>query len=281
MIELPEEVSLDEYNFFNENIRFVWHKQEEEWYFSIVDVVKYLSESSDPKQYIKKMRSRDSELNSNWGTICTLVPMRTKDGKMRRVQASKIDGLFRIIQAIPSPKAEPFKMWLAQVGKERIDETVDPEISINRAVENYKKKGYSDKWIAQRLRGIEMRKELTDEWQRAGVKAGREFAILTDMLTNAWSGMSTREYKEFKDLKKENLRDNMTNTELALNMLAEVSTTELSKSKNPKGFNESKNVTLQGGTIAGNARKELEKALGKSIVSSSNAKDTKLLDEDL
>ncbi|MCC2864882.1 hypothetical protein LK494_02975 [Anaerovorax odorimutans] len=280
-MELPEEVSLDEYNFFNENIRFVWHKQEEEWYFSIVDVVKYLSESSDPKQYIKKMRSRDSELNSNWGTICTLVPMRTKDGKMRRVQASKIDGLFRIIQAIPSPKAEPCKMWLAQVGKERIDETIDPEISINRAVENYKKKGYSDKWITQRLRGIEMRKELTDEWQRAGIKAGREFAILTDMLTNAWSGMSTREYKEFKDLKKENLRDNMTNTELALNMLAEVSTTELSKSKNPKGFNESKNVTLQGGTIAGNARKELEKALGKSIVSSSNAKDTKLLDEDV
>lgn len=280
MIELPEEVSLDQYDFFNENIRFVWHKQEEEWYFSIVDVVTVLTESSDGRKYWNKLKQRLIEEGNETVTNCHQLKLKATDGKMRKTDVASMEQLFRIIQSIPSPKAEPFKMWLAQVGKERIDETIDPELSIDRAVENYKKKGYSDKWIAQRLRGIEMRKELTDEWQRAGVKAGREFALLTDMLTHAWSGMSTRQYKEFKDLKKENLRDNMTNTELALNMLAEVSTTELSKSKSPKGFHESKTVTLQGGGIAGNARKELEKALGKSIVSSSNAKDTKLLDEE-
>lgn len=191
-----------------------------------------------------------------------------------------MEGLFRIIQSVPSPKAEPFKQWLAKVGRERIDEITDPQQAIDRGVEYYKKKGYSDKWISQRLRGIETRKELTDEWQRAGVKAGKEFAILTDILTQAWSGMSTRQYKEHKGLKKENLRDNMTSTEIALNMLAEASTTELSKVKNPKGFSESKTITVQGGKIAGNARKELEAALGKSVISSSNASDIKQLDED-
>ncbi|MEE0740761.1 MAG: BRO family protein [Emergencia sp.] len=269
-----------DFEFFNSNIRHVWHKQNEEWYFSISDVIEHLTESTDPKQYIKKMRSRDPELNSNWGTICTPVPMIAKDGKMRRIQSATIEGLFRIIQSVPSPKAEPFKLWLAKVGKERIDEIADPQQAIDRAVEYYKKKGYSDKWIAQRLRGIETRKELTDEWQRAGVKAGKEFAILTDILTRSWSGMSTKQYKAHKGLKKENLRDNMTSTEIALNMLAEASTAELSKAKNPKGFDESKTVTKQGGKIAGNARKELEEALGKSVISSSNAKDMKLLDEE-
>lgn len=269
-----------DFEFFNSNIRHVWHKQNEEWYFSISDVIEYLTESTDPKQYIKKMRSRDPELNSNWGTICTPVPMIAKDGKMRRIQSATIEGLFRIIQSVPSPKAEPFKIWLAKVGKERIDEIADPQQAIDRAVEYYKKKGYSDKWIAQRLRGIETRKELTDEWQRAGIKAGKEFAILTDILTQSWSGMSTSQYKAHKGLRKENLRDNMTSTEIALNMLAEASTAELSKVKNPTGFDESKTVTKQGGKIAGNARKELEDALGKSVISSSNAKDMKLLDEE-
>ena len=182
---------------------------------------------------------------------------------MRKTDVASMEQLFRIIQSIPSPKAEPFKLWLAKVGKERIEEIADPQQAIDRAVEYYKKKGYSDKWIAQRLRGVETRKELTDEWQRAGVRAGKEFAILTDILTRSWFGMSTKQYKEYKNLKKENLRDNMTGTEIALNMLAEASTTELSKVKNPKGFDQSKEVTSQGGKIAGNARKELEEALGK------------------
>ena len=256
----------------------MWDEEKEEWYFSVEDVVLILSESTDVKQYIKKMRKRDPELNSNWGTICTPVPMISKDGKLRRIQAATVEGLLRIIQSVPSPKAEPIKQWLAQVGSERIDEMIDPEIAIDRAVEYYKQKGYSDKWIAQRIRGIEARKELTDEWQRAGVRAPKEFAMLTNVLTQAWSGMNTGQYKELKGLHKENLRDNMTNTELALNMLAEVSATELSKVKNPEGFEESQDVTAKGGTIAGNARRELEKALGKSIISSHNANDMKLLD---
>ena len=266
------------FEFFNERIRYVWDKEKEEFYFSVVDVIQVLTDSVDPKQYIKKMRVRDVVLDSNWGTICTPVRMLCGDRKMRKIQAATVEGLLRIIQSVPSPKAEPIKLWLAQVGSERIDEMIDPEIAIDRAVEYYRQKGYPDKWITQRVRSIEARRDLTDEWQRAGVKSGSEFAVLTNVLTRAWSGMNTGQYKELKGLHKENLRDNMTNTELALNMLAEVSAAELSKVKNPEEFEESQDVTVQGGTIAGNARRELEKALGKSVISSSNANDMKLLD---
>ena len=266
------------FEFFNERIRYVWDKEKEDFYFSVVDVIQVLTDSVDPKQYIKKMRVRDVVLDSNWGTICTPVRMLCGDRKMRKIQAATVEGLLRIIQSVPSPKAEPIKLWLAQVGSERIDEMIDPEIAIDRAVEYYRQKGYPDKWITQRVRSIEARRDLTDEWQRAGVKSGSEFAVLTNVLTRAWSGMNTGQYKELKGLHKENLRDNMTNTELALNMLAEVSAAELSKVKNPEGFEESQDVTVQGGTIAGNARRELEKALGKSVISSSNANDMKLLD---
>lgn len=273
---LPE----DDFEFFDGNIRSVWHKQQEEWYFSVVDVIRVLTDSADPKQYIKKMRARDPELDSKWGTICTPLGMRAADGKMRKASAANMEQIFRLIQSVPSPKAEPLKQWLAKVGSERIEEMIDPEIAIDRAVSYYQQKGYSDKWISQRLNAIEARKELTDEWQRAGVKASREFAALTNVLTAAWSGMSTQKYKSYKGLRKENLRDNMTNTELALNMLAEVSATELSRVKNPQGFSESKDIANQGGKIAGNAREDLEKALGRSIISPKNAKSMKLLDEE-
>lgn len=280
MENLPEEIAQDEFEFFNENIRYAWHKQEEEWYFSVVDVVQVLTESSDGRKYWNKLKQRLKEEGNETVTNCHQLKLKAADGKMRKTDVATMEQLFRIIQSVPSPKAEPFKQWLAKVGRERIDEITDPQQAIDRGVQYYKKKGYSDKWIAQRLRGIETRKELTDEWQRAGVKAGKEFAILTDILTQSWSGMSTRQYKEHKGLKKENLRDNMTSTEIALNMLAEASTTELSKVKNPKGFSESKTITVQGGKIAGNARKELEAALGKSVISSLNASDVKQLDED-
>lgn len=280
---VPAEVAQEEFDFFNENIRYVWHKQEEEWYFSIVDVIGALTDQQDyqsARNYWKVTKKRLADEGFEPVTNCNRLKLKAADGKMRKTDVATMEQLFRIIQSVPSPKAEPFKQWLAKVGRERIDEITDPQQAIDRGVEYYKKKGYSDKWISQRLRGIETRKELTDEWQRAGVKAGKEFAILTDILTQSWSGMSTRQYKEYKGLKKENLRDNMTSTEIALNMLAEASTTELSKVKNPKGFSESKAVTAQGGAIAGNARKELEAALGKSVISSSNASDVKQLDED-
>lgn len=218
--------------FESKEIRTAWDSEKEEWYFSIQDVVEALTDSADVKQYIKKMKSRDPELNLNWGTICTLVTMTAADGKSRRVQATDTKGMLRIIQSISSPKAEPFKQWLAMVGSQRLDETADPELAIQRALYNYKKKGYSDKWITQRLKSIEFRKELTDEWDRAGIK-DLEYAILTNELTKAWAGMTTGEYKAYKGLKKESLRDNMTNTELVLNMLAEVSTTEISRAKCP------------------------------------------------
>ncbi len=204
--------------FFNDHdIRKVWHSGEEEWYLSIIDVVRVLTDSSDPKQYIKKLRIRDKELHSKWGTICTPLQMLAPDGKLRKTQAANIEGILRIIQSIPSPKAEPFKKWLAKVGSERLEEIANPEIAMERAVATYKAKGYSDKWISQRLRSIEIRKELTDEWQNAGINTSKEFAALTNILTTAWSGHSVKAYKKLKGLKKENLRDNMTNTELALN----------------------------------------------------------------
>lgn len=265
--------------FSDDSIRKVWHSGLEEWYLSILDVVKVLTDSSDPKQYIKKMRARDKELDSKWGTICTPLQMLAPDGKMRKTQTANIEGILRIIQSIKSPKAEPFKTWLAKVGAERLDEIADPEKAMERAVATYKAKGYSDKWISQRLRSIEIRKELTDEWQNAGINNPKDYAALTNILTMAWSGKSVQAYKELKGLKKENLRDNMTNTELALNLLAEVSTTELSRMQRPSGYDETKEVTISGGEIAGNARKELEAKLGRTIISSSNATTPELLDD--
>ncbi|MDP8101990.1 BRO family protein [Phocoenobacter atlanticus] len=257
--------------FEDSQIRSVWDEEKEEWFFSIVDVVQVLTESKDPKQYIKKLRSRDSELNLKWGTICTPLQMIALDGKKRKIQSASVQGIFRLIQSIPSPKAEPFKMWLAKVGKERIDEIIDPELAIDRALQTYLKKGYSKEWINQRLQAIQVRKELTDTWQEHSVRAGREFAILTNEISKAWSGMTTREYKEFKNLKKENLRDNMSTLELVLNMLAEATTTELTNIHNPIGLDENKKVAKRGGNIAGNARKEIEKDSGKPVITSKNA----------
>ena len=265
----------------NKEIRSVWDEEKEEWYFSVVDVVSVLTESKDPKQYIKKMRSRDEQLNLKWGTICTPVKMVAADGKKRSVQAANMQGIFRIIQSIPSPKAEPFKLWLAEVGKERIDEIIDPELTIDRALETYLKKGYSREWINQRLQAIQVRKELTDAWDDHGIEKGIEYAILTDEITKAWSGMTTRGYKNLKGLKKENLRDNMTTLEIVLNMLAEATTTELTKTTNPKGLEENKKVAKEGGSVAGNARKEIEQKTGKPVITSKNAVDLSRLIEDV
>ncbi len=250
-------------------VRTSWDNEKETWYFSVEDIVFVLTESTDVKQYIKKMRKRDPELNSNWGTICTHVQMVAKDGKNRKVMASDTEGILRLIQSIPSSKAEPFKLWLARVGSERLDEIQDPEIAINRALQYYLAKGYSPEWVNQRLKSIEIRKALTDEWQRNGVK-NSEYAILTDILTQEWSGMKTREYKDFKGLKKESLRDNMSNMELVLNMLAEVSTTEISKQRNPKTLNENKSVAKQGGSVAKVAREQIELETGKPVITDEN-----------
>lgn len=277
--EIPE-LSEQELEFiYDDKIRKVWHSQEEEWYFSIIDVIDVLTDSSDPKQYVKKLRSRDPELSANWGTICTPIQMIAADGKMRKIQATNTHGLLRIIQSIPSKKAEPFKQWLAMVGKQRLDEEVDPQIAIDRAIESYRNKGYSEDWIAQRMRGIEIRKDMTNEWRRAGITDSRQYASLTNILTAAWSGKTVKEYKKFKRLKKENLRDNMTNTELVLNALAEISTTEISKATNPQGITEATDATIQGGNIARNARESLEKQIGRSILSPLNSNTPKLLDD--
>ena len=257
--------------FEDRKIRTVWKEETEEWYFSVNDVVEILTDSKDVKQYIKKMRSRDVELNSKWGTICTPVEMIALDGKKRKIQAADVAGILRIIQSIPSPKAEPFKMWLAEVGKERIDETIDPELAIDRAIETYQKKGYSDEWIHQRILSIRVRNALTDEWDKHGVQKGVEYAILTDEITKAWAGMTTRKYKNIKGLTKENLRDNMSDLELVLNMLAEATTTELSKTTNPQTFKENLEIAKSGGEAAGIARKEVEKRTGKSVITSKNA----------
>lgn len=263
---------MDEIKIFeNHKIRSVWDEEKEEWYFSVVDVVEALSESKDPKQYIKKMKARDEQLNLKWGTICTLVKMVATDGKKRNIQASNMQGIFRIIQSIPSQKAEPFKMWLAEVGKERIDEIIDPELAIERATEIYSKKGYSDEWIQQRIQSIKTRKKLTDEWKNHGIEKSTEYGILTNEISKAWSGMSVKEYKKHKNLKKENLRDNMTDIELILNMLAEATTTELTKIENPYGLEENKKVAKRGGDVAGNARKNIESETGQSVISKKNA----------
>ena len=257
--------------FEDRKIRTAWDEEKEEWYFSVQDVVAVLSESTDPKQYIKKMRARDPQLSANWGTICTPVQMIAADGKRRKVQAANTEGILRIVQSIPSPKAEPFKAWLAAVGRERIEETIDPEQAIDRALETYLKKGYSEDWIHQRILSIRVRNELTAEWQQRGVEKGREYAILTDEITKAWSGMTTRQYKNLKGLTKENLRDNMSTLEIVLNMLAETTTTELSKAHRPEGFEESRTIARRGGKVAGDARRAIEADTGRPVPTSQNA----------
>ncbi len=259
--------------FEDKNIRSLWDEEKEEWYFSIVDIVGVLSESSNPTDYLKKLRKRDTELGSYIGTICPQIAMLTKTGVKRRTLAGNLKDIFRIIQSIPSPKAEPFKIWLAQVGQERIEETIDPELAMQRAIETYRKKGYSEDWIKQRLFSIDVRKELTKEWDTHGIKEKKEYAILTNILTKVWSGKSVKEYKKYKGLTKENLKDNMTTTEIILNMLAENATTNIIKTTNPDGLDENKIAAIQGGTIAKNTRKEIEEKTGKSIISSKNAKD--------
>ena len=263
--------------FEQKTIRTHWDEEQEKWYFSIQDVVEVLADTPNPKDYIKKMKRRDEELAANWGTICPLVEMIGADGRRRKIQAADTQGLLRLIQSIPSKKAEPFKMWLAQVGSERLDETADPELAIERALETYLKKGYSQDWINQRLKTIEVRKALTDEWDSRGVTQGLEYAILTDEITRAWSGKTTKQYKALKGLKKENLRDNMSNVELILNMLAEASTTEISQNEKPETFEGNKSVARKGGKVAKAARVQLEKTTGKSVVTNKNAKDLQSL----
>ena len=257
--------------FEDRKIRTAWDEEREEWYFSVQDVVAVLADSADPKQYIKKMRARDPQLSANWGTICTPVQMLAADGKRRKVQAANTEGILRVIQSIPSPKAEPFRQWLAAVGRERIEETIDPEQAIDRALETYQKKGYDADWIHQRILSIRVRNELTAEWQARGVEQGREYAILTDEITKAWSGMTTRQYKNLKGLKKENLRDNMSTTEIILNMLAETSTKDISKKERPEGFSENMEVARRGGKVAGIARTALEEETGEPVITSRNA----------
>ena len=259
--------------FEDKKVRVAWDDELEQWFFSVIDVVQVLTDSEDVKQYIKKMRSRDPELNARWGTICTPTRMMAADGKYYKTNAATMEGVFRIIQSIPSKKAEPFKEWMAQVAAQRVDQMQDPELNFEQAYADYRRLGYSDKWINQRLRSIEVRKELTDEWDRAGVQQGQGYASLTDIITRSWSGKSTRQYKQFKGLHKENLRDNMTNIELALNTLAEASATEISKARNPKGFKQSADVAREGGKIAGDARKQLEKRVGHSVISPAKASD--------
>jgi hypothetical protein len=258
--------------FNDKQIRTHWDDENEKWYFSIVDVVGALSESIDPQSYWRKLKQRLKEEGNETVTNCHSLKMKAADGKMRLTDVADTEQLFRIIQSVPSPKAEPFKIWLARVGSERIDEIEDPEIGIDRLMETYLRKGYSKEWINQRLKSIEVRKELTDEWEKRGVQKGQEYAILTDEITKAWSGYSTKQYKIFKELKKENLRDHMTNLELVLNMLAEATTSEISKEKHPKSFQDSRKIAKQGGTIAGNTRREIEEKTGKKVVTSQNAK---------
>ena len=259
--------------FEQKQVRTYWNEQEEKWYFSIVDVVSVLSESIDPQAYWRKLKQRLKAEGNETVTSCHALKMLAPDGKMRLTDVADTEQLFRLIQSVPSPKAEPFKLWLAQVARQRIDELDDPELGIDRLMETYLRKGYSKEWINQRLKSIEIRKELTDEWENRGVKKGQEYAILTDEITKAWSGLTTKEYKQLKDLKKENLRDHMTNLELVLNMLAEASTTEISKDKQPKTFTENRLVAQKGGNVAKAARVQLENTTGKKVISKQNAKE--------
>ncbi|MBL7740669.1 MAG: hypothetical protein JNK14_15735 [Chitinophagaceae bacterium] len=256
--------------FESKQVRSEWNEKEQKWYFSVQDVVEILTDSSDVKQYIKKMLSRDEQLKSNWGTICTLVEMEAADGKRRKVQAADTKGLLRIIQSIPSPKAEPFKLWLAQVGSDRLDEIENPELAAQRTRELYKLKGYPDDWIEKRMRSIAIREELTEEWKNRGVKEQKEYAILTAEISKAAFGLTPSQYKKLKGLKSQNLRDHMNDLELIFSMLGEASTTAIVKTRNPKGFVENQAAAKQGGSVAGKARRDLEFKTGQKVVSSEN-----------
>ncbi|MCK9254932.1 MAG: Bro-N domain-containing protein [Bacteroidales bacterium] len=259
--------------FEDKKVRTAWNETEEKWYFSVVDVLQILTGSVDVAAYWRKLKQRLKAEGNETVTNLHGLKMQAADGKMRMTDVADTEQLFRLIQSVPSPKAEPFKLWIAKVARERIDEIEDPEKGIDRLMETYLKKGYSKEWINQRLKSIEVRKELTDEWENRGVKKGQEYAILTDEITKAWSGFSVKQYKNFKNLKKENLRDNMSNLELVLNMLAEATTTEISKEKKPKTFAENKKIAQQGGRIAGNTRKEIEEKTGKRVITKLNAKN--------
>lgn len=256
-------------------MRSIWDADRELWFFSIVDVVAVLTDSPNPRKYWSVLKTRLKKEGSQLTTNCSQLKLKSADGKYYLTDVADTEQLLRLIQSIPSPKAEPFKQWLARVGYERIEETEDPELALDRAMETFLKKGYSKEWVNQRLKSIEVRKELTDEWEERGIQKGQDFAILTDEITKAWSGLTTRQYKQVKDLKKENLRDHMTNLELVLNMLAEATTTEISRENLPKGFEENRIIAQQGGTIAGNTRKEIEAKTGKPIVTGQNAKRLK------
>ena len=274
---MDNEIKLFEGN----QIRSIWDIEREEWYFSIVDIVGVLTESENPRKYWSVLKTRLKKEGNQLATICSQLKMKATDGKMRSTDVADIQGIFRIIQSIPSPKAEPFKMWLAEVGKERIDEIIDPELTIDRALATYLQKGYTREWINQRLQAIQVRKELTDAWQDRGVKEGREYTILTNKITKAWSGMTTRQYKDHKGLKKHNLRDNMITTELILNMLAEAATKDIANATYPQGLEENKKVAKDVGSIAGNARREIEMKTGKPVITSKNAIDFSRLISDI
>ena len=259
--------------FEQKQIRSVWSDDEEKWYFSIVDVIAVLTETPNARKYWSVLKTRLKKEGSQLATNCSQLKLQSSDGKFYNTDVADTEQLFRLIQSVPSKKAEPFKLWLAQIGRERIDEIEDPELGFDRLMETYLKKGYSKEWVNQRLKSIEVRKDLTDEWDKRGVKKGQEYAILTDEITKAWSGLSVKQYKNHKGLKKENLRDNMSNLELVLNMLAEATTTEISKEKKPKNFVENKKIAKQGGTIAGNTRKQIEEKTGKKVVNTLNAAD--------
>ena len=259
--------------FEEQKVRVQWDEDNEKWWFSVVDVVAILTQSPNPRKYWSVLKTRLKTDGSELATNCSQLKMKSADGKMYLTDVADTEQILRLIQSIPSPKAEPFKMWLARVGRERIDEMEDPEITINRALETYLKKGYSEAWVNQRLKSIEVRKALTDEWDKGGIKKGMEYAILTDEITKAWSGMTTKEYKQLKDLKKENLRDNMSNMELILNMLAEASTTEIAQGENPKGLEQHKDVARRGGRVAAKARQELENESKRSVITTRNAKN--------
>ena len=262
--------------FEDRKIRTAWNETEEEWYFSVVDVIEVLTDSNEPRRYwsdLKRKLNKEGASSQLYENIVQLKMKSHKDGKSYKTDVANTEQLLRIIQSIPSPKAEPFKMWLAEVGRDRIEETIDPELTIERALETYLKKGYSREWINQRLQAIQVRKELTDEWDTHGVKKGIEYAILTDEITKAWSGMTTRQYKNLKGLKKENLRDNMSTLELVLNMLAEATTTEISKEQDPQTFAENQSIAREGGEVAGNARKDIEERTGRPVITSKNAAD--------
>ncbi len=258
--------------FETRQVRSVWNVDEEKWHFSIVDVIGILTDSPNPNNYWKVLKHRLKKEGSELVTNCNQLKLIAADGKYYKTDVADTEQLFRLIQSIPSPKAEPFKLWLAKVGTERIDEIEDPEKTFDRAMETYLRKGYSKEWINQRLKSIEVRKELTDEWENRSVQKGQEFAILTDEITKAWSGFTTKQYKQFKDLKKENLRDHMTNLELVLNMLAEATTTEISREKKPETFEGSRKIAKEGGTIVGHTRKEIEEKTGKKVVTKKNAR---------